>query len=107
MIVILKRSSDPGPGEGGTTPEGSLTLVSVVVVVNIGLEILGNLTKLNIELKLIILSWNIELNIAEINIVLKNIELNNLVNFSIERTSKKNTTIIINLQKLLYIKIVH
>ena len=56
MIVILKRSSDPGPGEGGTTPEGSLTLVSVVVVVNIGLEILGNLTKLNIELKLIILS---------------------------------------------------
>ena len=51
MIVILKRSSDPAPEEGGTTPEGSLTLVSVVVVVNIGLEILGNLYKLNIELK--------------------------------------------------------
>ena len=80
---------------------------SLWVVFNVGLDILGDLTKLNIELKLIILSWNIELNIAEINIVLKNIELNNLVNFSIERTSKKNTTIIINLQKLLYIKIVH
>ena len=38
------------PEEGGTTPEGSLTLVSnlLLVVVNIGLDILGNLTKLNI-----------------------------------------------------------
>ena len=45
--MILKRSSggDPRP-----TPEGSLTLVSNLlwVVVNIGLDILGNLTKLNI-----------------------------------------------------------
>ena len=60
---ILKRSeigdpNDPTPGGGGTTPKGSLTLVSnlLLVVVNIGLDILGNLTKLNIELKLIILS---------------------------------------------------
>ena len=54
----LKRSGDPGPEGGGTTPEVSLTLVSnfLLVVVNIGLDILGNLTKLNIELKLIILS---------------------------------------------------
>ena len=46
----MKRSSDPGPEGGGTTPEGSLTLVSnlLLVVVNIGLYILGNLTKLNI-----------------------------------------------------------
>ena len=79
----------------------------LLLVFNVGLDILGDLTKLNIELKLIILSWNIELNIAEINIVLKNIELNNLVNFSIERTLIKNTTIITNLQKLLNIKIVH
>ena len=35
---------------GDPTPEGSLTLVSNLlwVVVNIGLDILGNLTKLNI-----------------------------------------------------------
>ena len=42
----MKRSGvDPRP-----TPEGSLTLVSNLlwVVVNIGLDILGNLTKLNI-----------------------------------------------------------
>ena len=50
----LKRSGvdpeDPTPGGGGTTPEGSLTLVSnlLLVEVNIGLEILGKLTKLNI-----------------------------------------------------------
>ena len=75
---------------------------SLWVVFNVGLDILGDLTKLNIELKLIILSWNIGLNITEIDI-----ELNNLVNLSIERTSKKNTTIITNLQKLLNIKIVH
>ena len=39
----LKRSGDPGPEGGGTTPEGSLTLVSnlLFVVVNIGLDILG------------------------------------------------------------------
>ena len=61
----MKRFRDPGPEGGGTTPESSLTLVSnlLLVVVNIGLDILGNLTKLNIELKLIILSWTIELNI--------------------------------------------
>ena len=54
----MKRSSDPGPGGGGTTPEGSLTLVSnsLWVVFNVGIDILGDLTKLNIELKLIILS---------------------------------------------------
>ena len=58
----MKRS---GVDPEDPTPEGSLTLVSnlLLVVVNIGLDILGNLTKLNIELKLIILSWNIELNI--------------------------------------------
>ena len=53
----LKRSDDPGPevGDptlkvGGTTPEGSLTLVSnlLMVVANIGLDILGKFTKLNI-----------------------------------------------------------
>ena len=38
---------------GGAPPEGSLTLVSnlLLVVVSIELDILGNLTKLNIELK--------------------------------------------------------
>ena len=52
--MIVKRSrvdpEDPTPEGGGTTPEGSLTLVSnlLLVVVNIGLDILGNLTKLNI-----------------------------------------------------------
>ena len=52
LLKAVKRSEDGVPPEGGgTTPEGSLTLVSVVVVVNIGLEILGNLYKLNIELK--------------------------------------------------------
>ena len=48
----MKRSrvGDPTPEGGGKTPEGSLTLVSnlLLVVVNIGLDILGNLTKLNI-----------------------------------------------------------
>ena len=49
----LKRSGDPGPtpeGGDGTTPEGSLTLMSnlLFVVANIGLDILGDLTKLNI-----------------------------------------------------------
>ena len=63
----MKRSGfdqeDPTPEGGGTTPEDSLTIVSnlLFVVVKIGLDILGNLTKLNIELKLIILGWNIEL----------------------------------------------
>ena len=40
---------DPTPG-GGATPEGSLTLVSnlLLVVANIGLDILGKFTKLNI-----------------------------------------------------------
>ena len=35
---------------GDPTPEGSLTLVSnlLLVVVNVGLDIIGNLTKLNI-----------------------------------------------------------
>ena len=53
--MYLKRSGDSGPEGGGTTPEGSLTLVSnlLLVVVNIGLDILGSLTKLKIELKLI------------------------------------------------------
>ena len=68
----MKRSrvGDPTPEGVGTTPEGSLSLVSnlLLVVVNIGLDILGNLTKFNIT----------------------NIELK-LVNFSIERTLKKNT----------------
>ena len=55
----MKRSGDPGPTpevgdptpEGdGTTPEGSLTLMSnlLLVVANIGLDILGKFTKLNI-----------------------------------------------------------
>ena len=48
----MKRSEDPGP-EGGNwapIPEGSLTLVSnlLLVVANIGLDILGEFTKLNI-----------------------------------------------------------
>ena len=62
------------PEEGGTTPEGSLTLVSnlLLVVVNIGLDILGNLTKLNIT-KYSALKY----------------ELNKLVNFFIEQTLKK------------------
>ena len=39
----MKRSDDPGPVGGGTTPEGSLTLMSnlLLVFVNIGLDILG------------------------------------------------------------------
>ena len=49
---ILKRSGDPGPTPevGGTTPEGSLTLMSnlLLLVFNVGLDILGDLTKLNI-----------------------------------------------------------
>ena len=72
MTINLKRSSvDPED----PTPEGSLTLVSNLlwVVVNRELDILGNLTKLNIT------------------------KLSCLVNFSIERTLKKNT------QKLLQI----
>ena len=68
----MKRSKvgDPTPEGGGTTPEGFLTLVSnlLLVVVNIGLDILGNLTKLNIT------KYRLK-----------------LVNFSIERTLKKNT----------------
>ena len=48
----MKRSGDPGPTPegGGTTPEGSLTLMSklLFVVANIGLDILGEFTKLNI-----------------------------------------------------------
>ena len=42
-LVKLKRSGDPGPWGGVTTPEGSLTLVSnlLLVVVNVGLDILG------------------------------------------------------------------
>ena len=50
--VKVKRSKvgDPTPEGGGTTLEGFLTLVSnlLLVVVNIGLDMLGNLTKLNI-----------------------------------------------------------
>ena len=48
--IKLKRSGDPGPEVGGTTPEGSLTLVYnlLLVVANIGLDILGKFTKLNI-----------------------------------------------------------
>ena len=40
----MKRSGDPGPVGDGTTPEGSLTLVSnlLLVDVNIGLDIFGN-----------------------------------------------------------------
>ena len=52
----MKRSGvdpeDPTPevGGGGTTPEGSLTLMSnlLLVVANIGLDILGKFTKLSI-----------------------------------------------------------
>ena len=57
LKVTLKRSGDQGP-EGGdptpevgwTTPEVSLTLVSnlLLVVANIGLDMLGKFTKLNI-----------------------------------------------------------
>ena len=41
---------DPTPEVGETTPEGSLTLMSnlLLVVGNIGLDILGKFTKLNI-----------------------------------------------------------
>ena len=40
----MKRCGDPWPEEGGTTPEGSLTLVPnlLLVDVNIGLDMLGN-----------------------------------------------------------------
>ena len=40
----MKRSDDPGPVGGGVPPEGSLTLVSnlLLVDVNIGLDMLGN-----------------------------------------------------------------
>ena len=52
FLVLLKRSGDPGPTPegGGTTPEGSLTLVSILLllVFNVGLDILGDLSKLNI-----------------------------------------------------------
>ena len=48
----MKRSGDPGPTPevGGKTPEGYLTLESnlLLVVANIGLDILGKFTKLNI-----------------------------------------------------------
>ena len=48
----MKRSrvGDQTPEGGGTTLEGSLTLVSNLLwgIVNIVLDILGNLTKLNI-----------------------------------------------------------
>ena len=50
-IIRLKRSVDGDPiPDGDPTPEGSLTLVSnlLVVVANIGLDILGKFTKLNI-----------------------------------------------------------
>ena len=51
-IKSVKRSrvGDPTSEGDETTPEGSLTLVSnlLLVVVNIGLDMLGNLTKLNI-----------------------------------------------------------
>ena len=50
---MVKRSRDPRPTpEGGeTTPEGSLTLVSnlLLVDVNFGLDMLGKFTKLNIN----------------------------------------------------------
>ena len=50
--MVLKRSDDPGPTSevGGTIPEGSLTLMSnlLLLVFNVGLDILGDLTKLNI-----------------------------------------------------------
>ena len=52
MFLLIKRSGDPGPTPevDGTTPEGSLTLVSnlLLVVANIGLDILVKFTKLNI-----------------------------------------------------------
>ena len=80
LLDILKRSGvdpeDPTPEGAGTTPEGSLTLVSnlVLVVDNIGLDILGDL-----------------LNLILLNTELKYIELNKLVNLSIEPSLKKNT----------------
>ena len=70
----MKQSGDPGPTsevgdptpEGdGTTPEGSLTLMSnlLLVVANIGLDILGKFTKLNITKYwlLSLISWWISL----------------------------------------------
>ena len=45
----MKRSGDPGPEGAGTTPEGSLTLMSnLLLVVAIELDMLGKFTKLNI-----------------------------------------------------------
>ena len=46
----MKRSDGPPIPEGGTIPEGSLTLVSklLFVVANIGLDILSEFTELNI-----------------------------------------------------------
>ena len=72
---------------GDRTPEGSLTLVSnlLLVVVNRGLDILGNSTKLNITKY-----W------AEVG------ELLYWTNFK-----KEYTTIVTNLQKLFNMKIVH
>ena len=50
--MALKRSGDgpPIPEVGGAPSEGSLTLMSklLFVVANIGLDILGEFTKLNI-----------------------------------------------------------
>ena len=48
-MFYLKRSG-PRPEVGGAPSEGYLTLVSnlLVVVANIGLDILGEFTKLNI-----------------------------------------------------------
>ena len=42
--MCMKRSNDPTPEVGGVPPEGSLTLVSnlLLVVGNIGLDMLGN-----------------------------------------------------------------
>ena len=85
----MKRSriGDPTPEGGGTTPEGSLTLVSSLKgrVVNIGLDILGNLNNLNITKY-----W------AEVSKFLY------WTNFK-----KEYTTIVTNLQKLFNMKIVH
>ena len=50
-MKYLKRSEDPRPEVGAWAPsEGSLILVSklLFVVANIGLDILGEFTKLNI-----------------------------------------------------------
>ena len=43
FLLHLKRSGDSGPEGDAVTPEGSLTLVSnlLLVLVNIGLDILG------------------------------------------------------------------